>query len=380
MRVVNYFSVKERVINSRVSRKFDDCINLIWKNERLFPFFDRFGFIPTDSKGLCVISEKNHLQLLMKATNVKSVDFCAIPAIYPSDDEWFSNLGKQLAKLNKSVREVKLFLGNDFGLFILIAYLSNLEKINQLEVLHLSEPDDLHQVSKLFELLAHHALHLRNLHFDYPEDDSNRLDVSLKVIGPRLVTLSCAQYMKFNLGSSLQVLETLDKELEEDQLRILSENCPNLRIINGVVRGNMENYSSLKNLSCLQSVSLADFHFDEGLQMLKDFIRTVGQNLVTLSLHNLVRYEKLELWPLIFGLCKKLESLEINACLCIVDTGVDSEFLDGLSQVTQNLHVTLKNSWINGVSASDLTMFASDHNNIKLTLINYTFELRDQYR
>lgn len=373
VRVMSYFSVKERVVNARISRRFDECINTVWKFERLFPFFDRFGFVPSESQNLPSISEKNHLQLLLKATNVRAIDTRAIPVIYPSDDEWFANLGKKLSKLNSNIEEVKINLQNDFGLNILCSYLSNLEN-NRIKVIHLYETDDLSQVASLFKLLEKYSNQLQELHFDYPDDDSNRVDELLKVIGPRLIVLSCAQFMKFNLGSSLQVLDTQNKEIEEDELRLISNNCHSLRIIRGIIRGNQENYFSLKKLKQLQVISLADFHFDIGLENLKEFILHVGHNLLELSLHNLVKYESTGLWSVIISTCVNLEKIELNACLCIDDTRSATEFLESLGRVNQNLHVILKNSWIAGVTEENLIQFQSRFNNVRFTTVNYAPE------
>lgn len=374
IRVISYFSVKERVVNARINRRFDECINAVWKYEKLFPFFDRFGFLPSEGKDVSLISEKSHLQLLLKATNVKSIDARAIPVIYPSDDEWFSKLGEKLSNVNKNIEEMKINLQNDFGLNILASYLNNLEKNNHIKVIHLYEADDLFQVLNLFKLLANHANQLQELHFDYPDDDSNRLDDLLKVIGPRLIVLSCTQNMKFNLGSSLQVLDTQNTEIEEDELRLICDTCSNLRIIRSIIRGNRENYYSLKKLKHLQVVSLADFHFDNGLENLKDFILYSGRNLTQLCLHNMVKYESTGIWSVIFSTCVNLQNLELNACLCIDDTGSNTDFLDSLERVTRNLHVIIKNSWIAGATEEKLMQFGSRFNHIRFTLVNYSPE------
>lgn len=369
VRIVDYFSVEERVANSRINRKFDECISSVWRREKEFPFLDRFKCDPNNPS---VFQGKKYLQLLLKATNVRSIDTCSIPNIYPSDDEWFSNFGKSLSRVNRSIEEVELCLKNDFGLMIFVSYLESVGNDNCLTSLKLSGTDDLNQVLKLFQLIAHRGINLEHLIFDYPDDDSNRLDPHLKLIGPRLVTLECKQFMRFNLGSKLLTLETLEKELEEDEVRILCENCPNLFDIKGIIGGSERNYDSLKKLKLLRHVSLADFHFDDNLERLKDFVFTVGPTLEKLSLHNLIRYEKTGLWSIIVNSCPNLQSLELYACLLIDDTGSGDEFLDSLKEATQNLHVTMVSCWISGLSEDDVRKFVLCRPSITFTLENYS--------
>lgn len=368
VRVIDYFSVEERVANSRVNRKFDECINAAWRREKEFPFLDRFKCDPNNPS---MFKGKKYLQLLLKATNVRSMD-TFIPNIYPSDDEWFSNFGKSLSRVNRKIEEVELSLQNDFGLMILVSYLESVGSDNCLGFLKLSGTDDLNQVLKLFQLLADHATNLVHLTFDYPDDDSNRLDPYLKLIGPRLVTLECKQYMRFNLGSKLLTLETVNKELEEDEVRILCENCPCLFDIKGIIGGTEGNYDSLKKLKLLHDVSLADFHFDDELERLKDFIVAVGPTLGKLSLHNLIRYQKTGLWPVIVNSCPNLQSLELYACLLIDDTGSGDEFLDSLKEATQNLHIIMVSCWISGLSEDDIRKFVLSRSSVTFTLENYS--------
>ena len=369
VRVIDYFSVEERVANSRINRKFDECVNAVWRREKEFPFLDRFKCDPNNPS---VFKGKKYLQLLLKATNVRSMDTSCIPNIYLSDDEWFSNLGKSLSRVNRNIEEVELCLENDFGLMILVSYLESVGSDNRLGFLKLSRTDDLNQVLKLFQLLSDHAINLEHLTFDYPDDDSNRLDPYLRLIGPRLVTLECRQYMRFNLGSKLLTLETLDKELEEDEVRILCEHCPHLSHIKGIIGGTEGNYDSLKKLKLLRDVSLADFHFDHNLERLKDFIFTVGPTLSRLSLHNLIRYEKTGLWPVVVHSCPNLQSLELYACLLIDDTGSGDEFLDSLKEATQNLHIIMVSCWISGLSEDDIRKFALSRSSVTFTLENYS--------
>lgn len=372
VRVIDYFSVEERVAYSRISRKFDECINSVWRREEKFPFLDRFKRDPKDSSMLKNPSMlKKYLQLLLKATNVRSIDFF-IPNIYPSDDEWFPRFGKALSGVNKSVEEVELCLENDFGLMILVSYLDSVGSDNRLRSLNISRTDDLNQVLRLFQLLSHHALDLEHLAFDYPDDDSHRLDPYLTLVGPRLVSLECTQYMRFNLGSRLLSLNTLEKELEEEEVRVLSENCPYLSRIKGVIGGSEENYHSLKKLKLLRDVSLADFHFDDDLERLKDFILSAGPTLFNLSLHNLIRFKKTGLWSVIVNSCPNLQSLQLYACLLVDDSGTGDGFLDSLEEATQNLHITIVGCWISGLSEDDITKFVSSRSSVTFTVENYS--------
>lgn len=369
VRVIDYFSVEERVANSRINRKFDECINSVWRREKEFPFPDRFK---CDQNNPSMFKGKKYLHLLLKATNVRRIDTCFIPNIYPSDDDWFSSFGRSLSRMNRSIEEVELCLKNDYGLMILVSYLDSVDSDNRLTFLKLSETDDLNQVSKLFQLLSDHAIHLEHLTFHYPDDDSNRLDPYLRLLGPRLVTLECTEYMRFCLGSKLLSLDTMDKELEEDEVRVLSEHCPHLSHIKGIIAGTGRNYDALKKLKLLQDVSLADFHFDHNLDRLKDFILTAGSTLTRLSLHNLIRYDRTDLWPVILNSCPHLQSLELYACLLIDDTGCGDGFLDSLKEATQNLHIIMVSCWISGLSEDDIMKFHLSRSSVTFTLENYS--------